>query len=239
MLDFTGFHPVTNPQSATKVNDQTSRHITHLSRLIMRQQISGILDVVPGLTRLMISFDPTRTDGASIKQAVGYLLHDTPKEVSSDRRHWALPICYDEACGPDIAAIAKATSLSQDEVIARHLASCFEVTVMGFMPGLGYMTGLDSTLTLPRLAKPRTHVPARSVGIAIGQCVIYPMESPGGWHLIGQTSIRVFDPNRQEPILFRAGDLISFRRISYDDLRDQEQSYNAQTFCATDFQRQG
>lgn len=238
MLDFTGFQPVTNPQSATATPASISHYISQLHRHIIAKNITGITDSVPSLTRLMISFDPSVISASAVKQAVIYLMNDPQTQPTSTARHWALPICYDHDCGPDIKAIAKATSLSSQEVIARHLASRFEVTVMGFMPGLGYLTGLDAALTLPRLAKPRTHVEARSVGIAIGQCVIYPMASPGGWNLIGKTSARIFDPHRADPILFQTGDQISFYRVRYDVLQQQDKSYDSQSFTASDYQKQ-
>ena len=234
MLDFTGFTPVLSPQEAGDAELSYGPKIRQLAQQIASHNITGIIEIVPALTRLMLRFDASQTSAQKIKQAVSLYLETNDEDSQATPRHWCLPICYDGPCGPDCDAVAEATGLTKEEVISRHLASQLDVSVMGFLPGLGYMTGVDSTLTLPRRANPRTSVPANSVGIAIGQCVIYPVTSPGGWHLIGRIAYPLFDPKRTEPILLRSGDKVSFRRISQDELASQETAYEAGDFSATD-----
>ena len=98
-------------------------------------------------------------------------------------------------------------------MIAAHLASPFKVYVLGFMPGLAYIAGLDRSLYLPRRAQPRVRVPRSSVAIAMDMTTIYPFESPGGWHLIGRTPLWMFDQRREQPVFLAPGDSLSFQRI--------------------------
>ena len=234
MLDFTGFTPVTTDTKTAEIDDDIARHIAAIASHIEAQNITGLIEIVPSLTRLLFIIDPNITSTPRLKQLIEPELEKAAETSAHQPRHWLLPICYEGECGPDIDDIARRTNLSPDEVIARHLAHELTVSVMGFMPGLGYMTGVDPALSLPRRANPRTHVPERSVGIAIGQCVIYPLTSPGGWHLIGRISYPLFDTKRDEPILLRRGDRVRFKQISIETLHHQEQAYHNGTFTAAD-----
>ena len=234
MLDFTGFTPVTAGTKTADIDDAMAHHIAAIADHIALQNITGLVEIVPSLTRLLFIIDANVISVTRLKQLVELEWQNATQKSLHQPRHWLLPICYDEACGPDIADIAKRTNLTADEVIARHLAHELEVAVMGFMPGLGYMTGVDPALSLPRRANPRTKVHERSVGIAIGQCVIYPLTSPGGWNLIGRIAYPLFDTSRDEPILLRRGDKVRFKRISQETLHAQEQSYRKGRFTAAD-----
>lgn len=231
MLDFTGFTPVTshdkNAQDAAHITQALAAKIAAMAEALRALPASGMIEIVPSLTRLFIHFDNQLTTAEHIKAACYPLLTIDSRQTEGKTRIWHMPICYEGACAPDLGAVAKATNMSETEVIERHLAQMVTVAVMGFLPGLGYMTGVDARLTLPRRSNPRTHVPARSVGIAMGQCVIYPLESPGGWHLIGRTSFPIFDKDRADPILFRAADKVQFQRISEAEFVRQEAAYNA------------
>ncbi|MGC6517303.1 MAG: 5-oxoprolinase subunit PxpB [Candidatus Puniceispirillaceae bacterium] len=234
MLDFTGFHPVDFPQDANKIDDNLSVRIRALADIISAQNFPYITEIVPSLTRLFIAFDTDIITSDGVKQALLPFLSQANSQKSVAGRKWCLPICYDGDCAPDLQDVAERTGLSPEQVIDRHLAKTLSVSVMGFMPGLGYMTGVDSRLTLPRRANPRTNVPERSVGIAMGQCVIYPLESPGGWNLIGRISYPLFDPTRQTPILLRAGDEVRFTRITESELSNQEDAYTSGDFTSAD-----
>lgn len=177
------------------------------------QAASGVRDLIPGLNNLLIQYDPLQTSSAALKEMVTEILPNLRLDASTDARHWQLPMIYGGDYGPDLADVASAVGLSPDEVIACHGSNQLTVAIMGFLPGLGYLKGVDKKLYLPRKSSPRQHVPALSVGIAMDQSVIYPLASPGGWNLIGRTPVRLFDPTRDEPVLFAAGDLVSFLAI--------------------------
>ena len=234
MLDFTGFRPVLAPDDASVIDTALGHDITNLAAQLRKQDIAGLIDIVPSLTRLLFVFDAMIIKPSALRAIVECHLGHSEDSQPLLGRHWRLPICYDGDCAPDLIEIAKRTNLSVDAVIEAHLNAQLFVSVMGFMPGLGYMSGVDERLSLPRRAIPRTAVPARSVGIAIGQCVIYPTTSPGGWHLIGRTSFPLFDTRRDEPILLRTGDRVTFTRIDSQTLAAQETAYEAGRFTADD-----
>ncbi|HEX9167224.1 MAG TPA: 5-oxoprolinase subunit PxpB, partial [Gemmatimonadales bacterium] len=122
-------------------------------------------------------------------------------------REWVIPVRYD---GPDLEWVAARTGLNPDEVVRRHSARLYTVYLLGFVPGFAYLGELDPTLVLPRRSTPRQRVPAGSVAIAGAQTAVYPLATPGGWHLIGQTTLRLFDPEREPPALLAAGDTVRF-----------------------------
>jgi KipI family sensor histidine kinase inhibitor len=171
---------------------------------------------------LLVIYDPMATSRAELQPAIEALLAGVlPAETRL--RHVTLPCCYDDPeFAPDLAGVAARTGVTPQDVIRLHLASDFRVYVVGFMPGLPYMAGLERTLHLPRRASPRVRVPAQSVAIATEMTTIYPFESPGGWHLIGRTPVAMFDARRGEQATTLApGDAVRFRRISraeYDSL---------------------
>ena len=126
-----------------------------------------------------------------------------------------IPVVYD---GEDLAAVARRTGLDTDEVIARHSGRDYRVWLLGFAPGFPYLGVLDEALHLPRRETPRARIAAGSVAIAGGQTGIYPSESAGGWHVIGRTVRRMFDPRREEPFLLRAGDVVRFVAVEAGDV---------------------
>ena len=125
-------------------------------------------------------------------------------------RRIEVPVRYGGAGGPDLEAVAAYHKLSIDEVVRLHTSREYTVYMMGFTPGFPYMGTLDSKIATPRLKTPRTRVPAGSVGIAEAQTGIYPIESPGGWQILGHTSLKLFDPEAAQPFLLSPGDRVQF-----------------------------
>jgi KipI family sensor histidine kinase inhibitor len=175
--------------------------------------LSGVVETVPTMRSLMVSYDPLVTSRASLEPAIeGLIARGLPSETAS--RKVLLPCCYDgPEFAPDLAEVAERTGKTAEQVIAGHLASPFKVYVLGFMPGLAYIAGLEPSLVLPRRAEPRVRVPRSSVAIAMDMTTIYPFESPGGWHLIGRTPLWMFDQRREQPVFLAPGDSLSFQRI--------------------------
>ena len=128
-----------------------------------------------------------------------------------------IPVCYGGEYGPDIQNIADHAGLSVEEVIQIHTSRDYLIYMLGFLPGFTYLGGLDERIHTPRLANPRIRIPAGSVGIGGSQTGIYPMDSPGGWQLMGMTPVKTYDPDREVPILVEAGDYIRFVAIDEDE----------------------
>ena len=197
-----------------------------LARRIEAESLIGIVDLIPGLTNLLVQYDPLKLRGAELEARITPWLEDLDTRGQAARR-LRIPCCYDAEFALDLAEIAKTLRLDAEEIIARHIGAELEVAIMGFLPGLGYMKGVDASLHLPRRATPRAKVPARTLGIAMDQSVIYPLTSPGGWNLIGRVPMAIFDMNKADPVLLRTGDKISFYRIDkkeYDEIRSAYQA---------------
>ncbi len=176
-------------------------------------EITGVVETVPTMRSLMVTYDPMATSRAELQPQVDALVaRGLPAGMKS--RQVTVPCCYDDPeFAPDLAEVAERTKRTPDQVIADHLASPFKVYVLGFMPGLAYVAGLDPSLFLPRRSQPRVRVPRSSVAIAMDMTTIYPFESPGGWHLIGRTPLWMFDKRRDQPVFLAPGDSLSFQRI--------------------------
>ncbi|MGJ7508299.1 5-oxoprolinase subunit PxpB [Variovorax sp. GT1P44] len=172
-------------------------------------QWRGIQEVLPGMNNLTLLFDPSQIDGVELEMQV---LSAWPQLAAApiQGRHIEIPVAYGGEAGPDLADVAAHTGLTPAEVVRRHSEGDYVVYLLGFLPGFAFMGGLPPELATPRRAEPRVAVPARSVGIGGEQTGIYPLVSPGGWQLIGRTSLELFDPGAAEPTLLRPGDHVRF-----------------------------
>jgi len=132
-------------------------------------------------------------------------------------RQVEIPVCYGDDYGPDINFVAESNLMTVEEVINIHSAGDYLIYMVGFTPGFPFLGGLSPKLVTPRLETPRTLVPEGSVGIANAQTGVYPVASPGGWRLIGRTPLKLFAPERENPLLYQAGDRIRFKPISGDE----------------------
>lgn len=202
-----------------EVDRDVNHRVTSLAGALGRCEIDGVTDIVPTFRSLMVHYDPVRIRRADLQQTVKGLLSHSDAAGHVDKT-WTLPVCYEGECAPDLEEVARKTGLDPSEVIRLHSGTKFEVYMMGFLPGFPYMGVLPPELELPRLTEPRVKVPARSVSIAMNQCVIYALESPGGWNLIGRTPVEAFDIARETPILLSAGDFVRFEPISLEEYRD-------------------
>jgi inhibitor of KinA len=165
-----------------------------------------VRQAVAGYTGVTVHFDPELATHDSLGAAIRRLAARRPKMALPGRLH-RIPVVYD---GPDLEEVAARLKLSLDEVVAAHTRPIYRVFMVGFVPGWAYLGPLPDSLELPRRDVPRLQVPAGSVAIAGRQTGIYPLPVPGGWHLIGRTSVRVFLPDSDPPCLFRAGDRVKF-----------------------------
>ena len=132
-------------------------------------------------------------------------------------KHWKIPVCYHPEFAPDLKELSKNLDLNEKQLIDLHTKNSYRVQFIGFLPGFLYLSGLDEQLTFPRKSQPAAKVSAGAVGIGGGQTGIYPIESPGGWHIIGNTPIALFQPEAKSPCFAKSGDRISFESISVDE----------------------
>ena len=176
-------------------------------------RLDGISDVVPTYRSLTVHFDPLRLD----RNMLGRRLLDAaaaPSRESALATRWRIPVVFGDEFGPDLAAVAATTGRSPADVIEALCATELRVFLLGFLPGFPYLGEIPAWLRLPRLTTPRTAVAANSVAIAGEQAAIYPWQSPGGWHLLGRTPVRLFDVNNaSRPALLAPGDRVHFAAV--------------------------
>ena len=182
-----------------------------LATRIRHRSAPGVRDVAAGYATVGVHFDPLLTDLAALERAIEseFASIATLEEVDA-RNIIEIPVRYGGADGPDLEQVASRASCSVDEVILRHSERTYRVYMLGFIPGFAYMGSVEPSIAAPRHRVPRERVPAGSVGIAGLQTGVYPVESPGGWQLIGRTDTIMFDPDRPEPSLLAPGDLVRF-----------------------------
>jgi len=185
--------------------------------LLDRFPPEGIVEVVPSYRSLLIIYEPLKTSPTTIQADLKNLEEQLTQIEIPPPQTVEIPVCYGGEFGLDLDFVAKSHDLTEDEVVAIHTSVDYPIYMIGFTPGFPFLGGLSETLHTPRLASPRTHVPAGSVGIANNQTGIYPVASPGGWQLIGRTPITLFDPGRSNPFLYQAGDRLRFKPISSHD----------------------
>lgn len=180
-------------------------------------RLEGITDLVPTWRSLTVHFDPLRLAHDLLGE---YLLKcaQAKTQESALATRWQIPVVFDAEFGPDLAAVALATQRSTAEIIDTLCATELRVFLIGFLPGFPYLGELPDWLRLPRLATPRAAVPANSLAIAGAQAAVYPWPSPGGWHLLGRTPLRLFDAgNADRPALLAPGDTVRFTPIGRDE----------------------
>ena len=202
-----------------RVDPALSAHIAAVAQRLRDSHPIGVFDIVPAYTTLALHYDPAAVGAGTspyeaLAETVGTWLKTQSVETSPAGRVIEIPVCYGGAFGEDLEALARSRGLSADEVIAIHSGSHYYVHMLGFVPGFAYLGGLDARLATPRRDTPRPRVPAGSVAIAGEQTAIYPLDTPGGWQIIGRTPLQLFKPDALPPSLLNAGDTVRFVPIS-------------------------
>jgi inhibitor of KinA len=208
------------------VDEATRRRVRAACARLAERPVPGVLELVPAFASVTVHYDPARVPPglppagpdagspfARLAAALGAALADADDAPLPPSAVVEIPVVYGGASGPDLDALAHRHGMTPDEVVRLHAAGEYVVHMVGFLPGFAYLGGLDPRLATPRRDAPRAAVPAGSVGIGGQQTGVYPLESPGGWHLIGRTALRMFDPRRDPPTLLHAGDRVRFRAV--------------------------
>jgi KipI family sensor histidine kinase inhibitor len=217
MSERTGIQPVGDSallvSLGERIDPAINQRVHALARRLSEAKIAGLEECVPGYATLLVHYDPSACSYPDLLSQVRRFI-DQPDEIHDwQPREIEIPVVYGGENGPDLAFIAEHCGLSEAEVIRLHSSADYTVYMMGFMPGFPYLGGLDRRIAAPRLATPRSRVPAGSVGIAGEQTGVYPLESPGGWRLIGRTRFNLFDPGSENPFLLAPGDKVRFVSI--------------------------
>ena len=171
-------------------------------------------DVVIGYCTVTVYFNPRHVDARWLEGEIRVAAREVENGERPAARTIEVPVCYDHALGPDLEDVAAFGACSVADVIELHSKRTYRVYMVGFVPGFAYLAEVDERIARPRRSAPRTAVPAGSVAIAGGQTGIYPKVTPGGWNIIGRTPLRPYDPEREDPFLFRVGDDVRFVSVT-------------------------
>jgi len=213
------------------LDEALAARVCALADAIERDRLEGVTDVVPAFATVTVFYDPVQITSyaglcAALQSCVqrasssggdGAGASDLTSSVFGNEgatRVVEIPVCYGGEFGPDLGQVAMHAGLAVEEIVAVHCGASYFVQAIGFAPGFAYLGGLPGSIHTPRRATPRTQVPAGAVGIGGALTGVYPHATPGGWNLIGRTPLKMFDPERREPALLRAGDRVRFRVIT-------------------------
>lgn len=204
------------------ISPELHQRVMALFHSLQARHDPRIRNLHPGYASLLIDFDPLRLTHDELNTVVQQLTLASDSAVDRAANLVTIPVCYDVDFGPDLPDVAQHAGLSVDQVVRLHSAPTYLVYFLGFTPGFVYLGGLPQVLHTPRLTTPRPSIAGGSIGIAGGQTGIYPFGSPGGWKLIGQTPLRMFDPQATPPTRLQPGDRMKFLpidRATFEELR--------------------
>ena len=203
--------------------------IRSYARALETHPLDGLIEWVPAYTTLTLFYDPwlMSKEGKEdpyqrLARHINSFAATLRKSESARGRLVEIPVCYGGDAGPDLEIVARHNGISPEEVVDLHSHAEYRVYMIGFAPGFPYLGGMNSRISAPRKDSPRLRIPAGSVGIAGEQTGIYPLETPGGWQLIGRTTLKLFDPAQNPPTLLQAGDKVRFIPITEEEYRQRK-----------------
>lgn len=185
------------------------------------RRVGGVRDVVVAYRSVAVYFDPLRLDEDRLRAEIAQALTGLAASVPVDVPTVEIPVCYGGEFGPDLGDVARFAGCSEEEVVRLHASPTYRVYMLGFVPGFSYLASVPQRIAAPRRSSPRLRVPAGSVAIAGLQTGIYPLETPGGWNLIGRSAVKLYDPDRPDPILLRPGYQVRFAAVTEDEFRQR------------------
>lgn len=208
------------------IDEKINAKVIALSNFIKAKNIKGIREIVPTYRSVTIFYDPIVFNLESFIELTKKNIDSISIDNCGSRKIIEIPVIYGGEYGPDLERVCTHNNLSKEEVINIHGKNEYLVYMIGFTPGFPYLGGMDKALSTPRLEAPRKKIWKGSVGIAGDQTGIYPLESPGGWNIIGRTPLSLFDMNSEDKSLIKAGDYVKFVPINENQYLDLARSHN-------------
>lgn len=205
-----------------EIDKEIHRKVTIFTDYVKTEAVPWLVEVVPSFASVTVYYDPNKlklitpnkTPYDQVESELKSQLFNLPLTNNERSKTVIIPVCYGEEYGPDLKEIADYHQLTEQDVISIHSGQKYVVYMIGFVPGFPYLGGMSNQIATPRKATPSLKLPAGSVGIGGEQTGIYPIDSPGGWHIIGRTPLQLFDKEATHPSLLKAGDLVQFKTIT-------------------------
>lgn len=213
-----------------EITEAINQKVRGMMIIVEAAEIDGITETVPTYRSLLIQYDPRLCLYEDLKRKLMALEAQMDSIAIPEPVVYKIPTAYGGEYGPDIQHVAENAGISVEEVITAHASREYLIYMLGFTPGFPYLGGMDQRISTPRLSTPRTRIPGGSVGIAGNQTGIYPMDSPGGWQLIGKTPVRLYDATATPPILLSAGNYIRFVPVCQETYRQIEEQIKAGSY---------
>lgn len=196
-----------------RIDPAVSARVLDLDRAILAAKLPGVLETLPTYRTLLVRLDPLASDLAALEQAIASMAAAARGDASPGRL-WRVPVAYGGAHGLDLDDVARAKSMTTEEVVRLHSTVAYHVYMLGFVPGYVYLGGLDARLHISRRVNPRLKTPAGTISIGGQQAAVQSIAAPSGWHLLGTTPLRTFDMRREPPFLIQPGERVTFTPIS-------------------------
>lgn len=202
-----------------EISPTTNALVQDLMQRLESAAIPGIRELAPAYRSLLVTYNPLVISSAALQSRITAVAGDTRRLSAPASKLVTVPVVYGVAGGPDLESVAAHLRIDAEEIIRLHTRTIYRVYMIGFMPGFPYMGELPAALAMQRRRTPRTRVAKGSVGIAQRQTGIYPVDSPGGWQIIGWTPIELFDPHRRPPSLLEMGDTVKFEAVRPEEVK--------------------
>ena len=219
-------------QFKNEISREVNAYVTSLCTEIEQAGIKGVIEYIPTFCSVSVLYDCTEISAKKLKNTLAKILKNIKVASSRKARLFEIPVCYDDCFALDMGNVCEHSHLTRQEVIERHSGRDYLIYMLGFLPGFAYLGGMDESLATPRLDSPRSEIFEGAVGIGGEQTGIYPVASPGGWQLIGKTPLKVYDKERENPILYSAGDYIRFVPVDLDEFKRIEQQVQSGEYQA-------
>ena len=202
-----------------EINLDINHRVTALKMLLKEKGIPGIVETIPTYCSLLIEYDPMVIQYDELVNNLKVLVNQLRGIRLPEKRVVEIPVAYGGEYGPDLKEVAETHGISEEEVIRLHSEPEYPIYMLGFVAGFPYLGGMNKAIATPRKKTPRLKIESGSVGIAGEQTGIYSVESPGGWQIIGRTPIKLYDPERERPVLLEAGQYIKFKAITGEEFK--------------------
>jgi KipI family sensor histidine kinase inhibitor len=208
-----------------EISLEINHKVMALKMVLEREPIRGIVELIPTYCSLLIQYDPMDLRYGQLRDRLEALVTQLDEVEMPPKQVVEIPVAYGGEYGPDLGEVARAHNISEEEVIKLHSEPEYPIYMLGFVAGFPYLGGMNKAIATPRKKSPRLKIEAGSVGIAGEQTGIYSVESPGGWQIIGRTPLKLYDVNRNEPVLLKAGQYIKFKPITKEEFRAMENEH--------------